>query len=221
MKLGLIVECTPQGLESVVCPKILDLLARETGVPIEHRIETMTNKKILIQRAAAVAKLLLADGFDRVVILWDENPPWTPEKDLAEERCWHIEREQLTASLRSAAIATSKVAMVCIEHEFETWLLHDHALLAAVISEGPHKAKVKAIKDPLGLDDPKAYLMRLFSKHKSRFIPDVAAARFKKSLHSLDRLRNCDTFRYFVQCVLGRMPKGWKPYAYRPKGTKE
>ena len=37
MKIGLIVECTNQGLESIVCPKILEFLAAEAGVPIEPR----------------------------------------------------------------------------------------------------------------------------------------------------------------------------------------
>lgn len=221
MKLGLILECTPRGLESVICPRILDLLAAETGVPIEYRIETMTDKRLLIQRAAMAAKLLLEQGTDRVVILWDENPPWTPEKDLAEERCWHIEREQLFATLDAEGVPRRRIGLVCIEREFETWLLHDHQVLGLVISEGPHKAKVKAIKGAVRIDDPKAFLMGLFSKQKSRFNVDVAAARFKNHLENLDRLQACDTFRYFARNVLGRMPKGWKPYVYRRKGPRK
>lgn len=221
MKLELIVECTPSGLESVVCPKILHLLAKEAGLSIDCQIETMTNKKLLIQRAAPAAKLLLGQGADRVVVLWDENPPWTPQKDLAEQRCWHVERAQLLENLRSAGVSRRKVGLVCIEREFETWLLHDHQLLGLVISEGPHKAKIKAIKDAARIDDPKSYLMGLFSKRKSRFSPDIAAARFKRHLASLDRLQACDTFRYFAQSVLGRMPKGWKQYVYNAKGAAE
>ena len=218
MKLGLIVECARGGLEYVVCPRILQLLAAEAGVPIEPHIEPMTNKKLLIQRAATNAKLMINEGIDRVVILWDENPPWTPEKDFAEERCWRVERNQLIDNLKAEGVPREKIGLVCIEREFETWLLHDRQLLGEAISQGPHKAKVKAVKDAVRIDDPKAYLMRLFSKHSSRFNPDVAAARFRRHLDSLDRLQRCDTFRYFAQCVLGRMPKGWEPYVYVPKG---
>ncbi len=41
MKLGLIVECAPSGLEAVVCPRILDLVAKETGTEIEVEVVTM------------------------------------------------------------------------------------------------------------------------------------------------------------------------------------
>lgn len=220
MKLGLIVECTPSGLENIVCPRILDLLSAEAGVPIDHKIETMSDKRLLIQRAAMAAKVLIKQGADRVVILWDENPPWTPEKELAKERCWHIERERLLAALDAEGISKRKVGLVCIEREFETWLLHDRQLLSSVISHGPHKAKVKTIPDPTRIDDPKACLMGLFSEHKARFNADAAAKRFRQNLDNLERLRNCDTFRYFAQSVMGRMPRGWKPYVYRPKGPR-
>lgn len=221
MKLGLIVECTPSGLESVVCPRILELLAEEARVQIDCQIETMTNKKLLIRHAATAAKLLLDRGMDRVVILWDEKPPWTPDNDVAEERCWHAEREQLLANLRAAGVSRTRIGLVCIEREFETWLLHDHQLLGLAISEGPHKAKVKAIKRAARIADPKSYLMGLFSEHKSRFNADIAAARFRKHLASLDRLQVCDAFRYFAESVLGGMPKGWKPYLYEPRGPNQ
>jgi hypothetical protein len=221
MKIGLIVECTKQGLERVVCPVILRLLSAEVRVPIEPTFKTMTNKKLLIRDAAETTRLLLDEGCDRVVIMWDENPPWTPEKDIAEDRCWHIEREQILKDLGREKIHLHGIALVCIEHEFETWLLHDLQLLRAVISRAAHPAKVKSLPDPMRIDDPKAALMALFRKHKTSYNPDVAARRFAKCLGGLDQLKRCDTFRYFAQSVLGRMPKDWKPYVYHPKGPKK
>lgn len=221
IKVGLIVECTPAGLESVVCPKILQILAAETGTEIDFTIQTMTNKKLLIQEAAKTTELLLAEGCDRVVILWDENPPWTPDKDFAKRRCWHVERDEIIESLKTARISLKRLALVCIEHEFETWLLHDVQLLRAVISTPEHPAKVKKLPNPLQFDDPKAKLMAIFRQCKKRYNPDVAARKFAESLDSLDRLQRCDTFRYFAEGVLGRMPKGWKAYDYEPKGPKK
>lgn len=220
MKIGLVVESTPQGMEAVVCPKLLRLLAADSGVPIECVVRTMTNKKLLILGAADTARNLLRENCDRVVVLWDENPPWTPQQDIADERCWHIERDQLITNLRNAHIDRRKVGLVCIEREFETWLLHDPQLIRDVISTPTHKAKVKVPK-PLTIDDPKAALMSLFSKNKTRYNPDVAARKFANQFSRLDRLKDCDTFRYFAQNVLGSLPNGWQPCVYRPKGPRQ
>jgi hypothetical protein len=220
LKLGLIVECTPAGMESVVCPRILALLAAETGTRIEYRIETMVNKKLLMQDAGKTTQLLLADGFDRVVILWDENPPWGPEADFADDRCWHTEREHMLKELANPNI-DPRVALVCVEREFETWLLHDHHLLSNVISTDAHPANVKRLKNPLGFESPKRALIRLFGKYKARYNADVAALKFARSLDSLDRLQTCDTFRLFARSILGTMPKGWQPYVYKRKGPKK
>lgn len=222
MKVGLILECTVRGLERIVCPEILKLLAAEVGVPIVPTFKTMTNKKQLIQKVAETTQLLLDDGCERVVIMWDENPPWTPEKDIAEDRCWHIERAQILKDLTAAKIHLGRIGLVCIEHEFETWLLHDVHLVAAVISPSPqHPVKIKGLPDPMRIDDPKAALMGLFGKYKSRYNPDVAARKFAKCLGGLGHLKRCDTFRYFAQSVLGKMPKGWQPYEYKPKRPKK
>jgi hypothetical protein len=222
MKLGLIVESTDRGLEALVCPRILELLALETRTKIDLDLVTMTNKILLLHDAVERVRNLLDQGCERIVILWDENPPWTPEKDIGDKRCWHHERDHLLANLRDARIDRRRVRLVCIEREFETWLLHDHQLLAEVISQGPHRAKVKALKDPVRIDDPKAALMSLFHKNKARFNPDVVVFKVRKLLSNLDRLKDCDTFRYFVQEILGNMPKRWKQYNYQPKepGTK-
>ena len=95
-----------------------------------------------------------------------------------------------------------------------TWLLHDTQLLRNVIGTGTHKARIKPCKDPVRVDDPKAALMQRFRQNRMRYNPDVAAVKFAQHLNSLDRLKDCDPFRYFAQEVLGEMPKGWKPYVY-------
>jgi hypothetical protein len=180
----------------------------------------MTNKKLLIRGAVERVGILLGQGCERVVILWDENPPWTPEKAMADERCWHQEREHLLDGLRQAGHDRRKVGLVCIEREFETWLLHDHKLLEKVIPTGSRSVKVKRIHEPVAIDNPKAALESLFKKNKYPYIPALAGFKFGKHLDNLDRLRVCDTFRYFAKMILGNMPKGWKPYDYQPKGPR-
>ena len=112
--------------------------------------------------------------------------------------------------------------MVCVEHEFETILMHDHDLLSAVVSPGKeHPAKIKKIKDPLAIDDPTGWLERCFRKHKSRYNKAVVARKFANHLTSLDALRRCDIFRRLAEKILGQMPDGWKPYDYVPRGPRE
>ena len=221
MKIGIIVESVRDGLEDRVCPKILELLAAECNVVIERDIARMVNKKLLIQRCGETARTQLAEGCDRVVVLWDENPPWTPQKDFADDRCWHHEREQILTNLGANIPAQdlARVGLVCIEREFETWLFYDTELLRAVVRHGSaHPVKLKPVKHPLQIDNPKAALMHRFRENRKRFNPDVVAADFARYLTSLDRLKKCDTFRYFAQAVLGEMPRGWTPYMYNPRG---
>ncbi len=221
MKVGLIVECTPSGMESIVCPKLIALLAQETGQPIElHAVRTMTNKKLLINDAADAAKILLSEGCDRVVVLWDENPPWSPDEDFADERCWHIERQQLIENLGAAKVNPKRIRLVCIEREFETWLLHDDALISTVVSTQNHPYKAKSTPNPVTIADPKAALEKHYRNNHRSFNPDVAAVSFAQNIDSLNRLKKCDTFRYFAQAILGRMPANWQPYVYQPKGPR-
>ena len=129
--------------------------------------------------------------------------------------------EQLIKSFTALNIDLKKIRFVCIEREFGTWLLHDDVLLSAMVSKPAHPCKVSKIKDPLAVNDPKAAMQRLFRDNLRTFNPDIAALSFAKSIDSLNRLKKCDTFRYFAQAVLGKMPTGWPPFAYNPKGARQ
>jgi len=219
MKVGLIVECGPQGLEHVVCPKIIELLATECNVQIDHVIRTMSGKDSLILDCAAAARALFSDGCDRVVIIWDENPPWTETESYAKTRCWHFERLGILERFQAADIPLKKVGLVCVEHEFETIFLYDMGLIRAVVSAShAHPAKIKKIKDPLRIDDPTGWLEKSFRQNKSRYNKAVVAKKFAAKLNSLDQVKRCEIFRLLAQQILGKMPKGWDPYIYTPRG---
>ena len=221
MKVALIVECARDGLEDSVCPKILQLLAVECKVEIKYAIRTMSGKGSLVQDCAATAGALLSKGYDRVVVVWDENPPWTEEKAHAEDRCWHFERDGIRARLEAAEIPLDRVGLVCVEHEFETILMHDTRLLRAVISPGEeHPAKIKKVNRPLSIDNPTDWLERQFRKNKSSYNKAVVAKKFAKHLTDLRELKRCDIFRRLAEKILGQMPQGWEPYDYEPRGPK-
>jgi hypothetical protein len=74
-RVGILVECGPDGLEVNVCGKICALLQRDTGIVVEPTIVPMGNKLRLIEDCGTATRVLFNQGCERVVILWDERPP--------------------------------------------------------------------------------------------------------------------------------------------------
>lgn len=212
-RVGILVECGRDGLEDVLCSRICELLRELTGVALEIDVVPMDDKARLIQECGTVVSTLLANGCDRVVILWDERPAWPT---LGDRLCWHRDRESIQESLRQAGVADGLAHLVCIEREFESWLLHDDAMLAAVLSTPSHPVRVPAQRNPHRMLNPKGTMTTLFREHGGRRYVDIEHARdFARCLQDLGRLRRCETFRRFAQFVLGQMPSGWPTYEYR------
>ena len=80
MTIGLILECGPQGADKLVCEYLASKL--RPNVPVVSR--TMDDKPNLLSNAAKAAALLLADGCERVLIIWDLRPAWP---DTANKPC--------------------------------------------------------------------------------------------------------------------------------------
>ncbi|WP_165224681.1 DUF4276 family protein [Aquisphaera insulae] len=215
LRVGLLVECGRDGLEDVLCRRIFELLCVLPGITFEADVVPMDNKRRLIQECGTVAARLLGDGCDRVVILWDERPAW-PQQD--ERLCWHRDRQDVLRNLVQARVTEGRAHLVCIEREFESWLLHDHRMLSAVLSTPAHRVRVPAQSNPHQMPNPKGTMTSLFRQHRGRRYVDVQHARdFARCLQDLNSLRRCESFRRFVHCLLGRSPEGWTPYVSRDR----
>jgi hypothetical protein len=200
-KVGLIVESGPKGLEAVMCRRICALLAADAGMRIDVTIKTMGNKLLLLEECGSVARALFADKCARVIILWDERPAWPK---VGEKLCWHNEREKALAELAQAGIAKRPVYLVCIEREFESWLLFDNQMLECVLSKPEHPVKVAKQRRPDRMANPKALMMTLFRQLAGKPYVDVqAASHFAKCLQDVRRLEKCATFRRFAAAVTG------------------
>ncbi len=218
MRVGIIVECAAQGIEVIVCRKVVQMVAVECHERIEPDFVPMTNKKLLLLGAADAAQKLLVQGCDRIVIMWDENPPWRPDNDFAPDRCWRVERDALLANCRNLQLDLGRIRFVCIEREFESWLLFDHNLICRVLKLGrKFRHKARPPRRPHELDWPKYEMEQLFKRNGRTYNASVTAPAFARNLESLGNLKRCYTFRYFVQCVLGEMPSGWEPCNYIPR----
>lgn len=199
MKVGLLVECGRVGLEAVVCQRICELLCLDHGADIEIDIVPMDNKRRLIEESGVTARLLLSSGCDRVVILWDERPAWPKSSD---KLCWHNDRVDVLASLAAHHVTTANVGLVCIEREFESWLLFDHSMLSRMLSRPTHKVDFPKQSHPDRAANPKGTMMSLVKSLAGETYVDVQfAPRFAKSLDSLNKLKRCKTFKRFAMKV--------------------
>ncbi len=197
MKVGLLVECGRAGLEVILCRKICQLFA----VNLSVEIVPMDNKKNLLEQCGTVTANLLKAGCKRVVILWDERPAWPK---LGEALCWHNDRQKILAELQTAKVPVDNAYLVCIEREFESWLLFEHKMLECVLSTPTRPVRVPKQKNPDRQPNPKGLMTTLFRKLAGKTYVDVQFAdALANCLTALNRLRKCATFRRFEEKMTG------------------
>ena len=157
MTIGFIFECGPQGADKQVC----EYLAGQLRPGQKIVSQTMDNKLKLLEGAAAVAKKLLEQGCERVLIVWDLRPAWPDKKD---KPCRAKERQTLLDGLQKEGLQNAPVYLVCIEQELESWLLaSDHAISAKLVTVPTSAAEVRlqARRTMVGISE--AYHMRVTS----------------------------------------------------------
>lgn len=195
MNVGVLVECGRDGLEHVVVNRICELMRAETGEPQAFDIVPMDSKTQLIRECGPVVAQLLNDGCDRVVLLWDERPAWPKRTGPL---CWHNDRTDILANLRQAEVDEHPVFLVCIEREFESWLMFDEPMLRTVLCTPEHpKLRKPPPRNPDSAKNPKGAMTSLFKQHGKRYIDVQFARKFAQGLTTLGRLRRCQTFQRF------------------------
>jgi hypothetical protein len=192
VKVGFVFECGPQGADKQVC----EYLAQQIRPGITLVSRTLDNKPNLLKEAGNVARALLADGCDRVLVIWDLRPAW-PEK--TQSPCRKQECDEILASLLRAEIAGNQVFLVCVEQELESWLLADEKKIAALLSTDAHPVKIRKVSKPDQVQNPKSAIMKLFREHRGwRYEDHVHAIRILSSLETnLKSLRRSPTFSRF------------------------
>lgn len=199
MKVGMIFECGPDGADLQVCRH----LARVLHPSIEIVPVTLDNKPKLKAECGSAATKLLAEGCERIVIMWDLHPPWRSDR---QKPCRREDREAILSSLSRAGVRSSHVSLVCIEEELETWLIADGRALSSVLSRPAHPVKIQDIKDPEGTRKPKTYLIKVFQKNGHSYVDRIHAKKIVEALPDLTRLRRCETFVRFAVKVTGQKP---------------
>ena len=193
MSIGMIFECGPQGADKLVC----EYLASELRPGIALRSVTLDDKPNLLANAAMAAQALLADGCERVLVIWDLRPAWP---DTHRKPCRAAERAHLLDTLAKQGLQGAPVYLVCVEQEFESWIVADEAKLSAFLSTAAHPYSVPRVRRPDREKNPKSLVMKHFATARGlRYEDRVHAIKVMRTAPppNWPRLRRSDSFARF------------------------
>lgn len=192
MKIGLIVECGPDGAETHVVPHLAKLV--DPGV--ETDVISLDTKSSLRSECGKAVSKLLDRGCHRVIVTWDLLPDWD---EYEGKGCRHADKEEITQSLRNAGIhlPDRRVSLVCIERMLEAWILADHEALAAFLGTDQHPARIPKCKHPDRVHEPEAALNRYFRESRYGKYRDINHAFRIMRNADLKHLRRSDSFCRF------------------------
>lgn len=201
MKIGFIFECGPQGADKQVC----EYLAAQIKPGVTTVSRTLDNKANLLEAAGKVTAALLAEGCERVLIIWDLRPAWPDKKH---KPCRKTERDAILAAIDNAAPAGAPVFLVCVEQELESWLLADEAKISTYLSTDAHPYTAKRERLPDHVKNPKAVLMEHFKAARGwRYEDRTHAIKILKSgAIDFKKLRRSPTFERFEKKLLMSLP---------------
>ena len=197
MSIGFVFECGPQGADKLVC----EYLAGQLLPGSKFVSRTMDNKLKLLEGAAEIAKELLADGCERVLIVWDLRPAWP---DSTNKPCRAAERQTLLDALVEQELQDQPVYLVCVEQELESWLLASEHAISAYLSTPAHAYEAKKVKKPDRERQPKAVMNNYFQEARNQRYEDrVHALKVLKAAPiNLGKLRRSVSFARFESKLL-------------------
>jgi len=204
MMVGLILECQVDGPDERVLRRLLENFAPEITV----RTAPQTNKAALLQSCGVAARQLLADGCDRIVIVWDLYPADWGDALRQKDRqpCRHRDREKISEALLAADVNVERVFLVAIEFMLESWLIADRRAVAAFLSKRLGRPITRAqlgSVSPAAAPRPKDVLSKMFERNQHAYYRDnIHAAQIAQEITDLSDLKKrCPTFLRFWEKV--------------------
>lgn len=207
MKVGLIFECGPQGADKKVCEHLIKTFF--PGVQIVPSV-TMSNKQLLVMNCGKVARALLEDGCDLVLIIWDEQPRWA---EIEEKTFCHNDVAKIRGSLRGEIVDDERTRLVCIKQELEAWLAADERALSSFLSSPTHPFRCPKCRKPDEKQNGKKHLYQVFQDAKRpKYIDLDHALPITQRIVDLTRLRKLQSFARFEKLLLGTAPACTRHY---------
>lgn len=204
MKIGLITEGAKDGADQAVCRHLIMLMKLPA---VEVMCRPLGSLPDLKSDCGNTAALMLQEGCDQIVIIWDLYPGWRTD---GKRPCLLEHRKEIIASLDEAKVNSKSVELVCIEEELEAWLLADHRALTRFIESKTVRENVRIgqQRQPERIDKPKTRLDNLVRKYWGRPYTDRVHARMiVEQLENLDYIRRSTTFQRFEERVRGKANK--------------
>lgn len=202
MKIGIILECGPDGPDKHVCKHLAELIMRDAKIEAEFSFATLDNKPNLLQQCGDTASILLLQGCERVLIVWDLYPAW---REKGQKPCRFEDRLTIFGALEAASVDRNRVALICIQEKLEAWLLADGEVLTGFLQRfNSHVKKVPHDKNPerLGCNPKTALNKRMQQNTGQRYVDYVHAQQIVARISDLSRLRRtCPTFQRFEQKI--------------------
>jgi hypothetical protein len=197
IKVGFVFECGLKGADVLIC-EYLALQIRPDITPVSR---TLDNKENLLREAGRVAAALIADGCERVLIIWDLRPAWPDKKN---KPCRSEERLAVLEAVAKAGVADRSVFLICVEQELESWLLADETKIATYLSTAAHAYKVDRVKSPDRVKNPKAVMMNHFRIARGwRYEDRTHAIKVMKAATTdFGKLRRSPSFSRFEEKLL-------------------
>lgn len=181
------------------------LVGRLDSTIVVVRSITLGNKKTLIKQCGEVAKALLEiDKCEKVIIVWDLEPPWSKHPPCRFNDC-----QSIKASLNAAQLTVQQleyVHLVCVEKELETLLLADNQAIEKCLYKITGKShNIGRLKNPEHQSNPKTRLTQIFKEHTGRKYEDRRHAEEIAKLAKLTELRRCSSFARFAAKLQNKM----------------
>ena len=204
MKIGLILECGPDGADAKVCRHLISMINTNYDKKLSLvKPTTLGDKPQLIKDCgAATKKLLDVDKCERVIIMFDvdSKKSWNKGRDLA------TDRKDIFKALDSEDVDRDKVFLVGIIRELESWLISDGRALEAFLTQVTrhNPGRIKKARNPEHQADPKAWLNNLFREHwgkRRKYIDREHAEIIVEKLPDFREIKKCATFKRFVHKV--------------------
>ncbi len=194
MKIGLITEGIKDGADQ----KVYEYFINKLRPDVQILARPLGNKKDLSADCGETASLLIAEGCERVMIIWDLHPNW---RDTVP--CRHEDKVEILGSLNEAKVDLSKTALVCIEEELEALLLADGRGLSDFLSTPIRPVKIPDNKNPERINNPKKRLTQILKEHgKGMLYTDrIHAIRILEKLPDLKRMMKLAAFKRFAAKV--------------------
>ena len=195
MKVGLILECGPDGADKQICEHLSHRIRND----IDLLTVTLDNKSELIRLSGEVAARMLAKRCEQIGIVWDLYPPWRIRAPDCREDC-----DLIRKSLADSGVDTRNVHLVCITQELEAWLLSDERALRKVLSTRTRRARVQRRNRPERLNNPKNTINQMFLENRHRPYSDMTdAIKIAKAMDDFSRIRTCPSFVRFAIKIFG------------------